>query len=136
MVKSHLLVKHSGFQKFLLKFAIGIYIVGLCATSGFAQLPDFHVDANSITFSNPTPVEGEEITIWVEVKNIGEATPTMNEDLVVELYEGDPATQPLQIVCKDVILELKPKQADRIKAQWQPPPGKTELYAVVNPRRR
>ncbi len=133
MVRYHLLVKHSGFQQFLLKFAIGIYVVGLCATSGFAQLPDFRVDANSITFSNPTPVEGEEITIWVEVKNIGDATPTMNEDLVVEFYEGDPATQPLQIVCKDVIIELKSGQTDRVKAQWQPPPGKTEIYAVVNP---
>ena len=133
MIGYHLWVKHSGFQKFLLKFAIGIYIIGLCAASGFAQLPDFRVDANSITFSNPTPVEGEEITISVAVKNIGDATPTMNEDLVVELYEGDPATQPLQIVCKDVILELKPGKTDTVQAQWQPPPGKTEIYAVVNP---
>ena len=62
---------------------------------------------DSITFSNPNPIEGEEITIWVEVKNIGEGTPTMNEDLVVDLYEADPATQPLQILCSDVILELK-----------------------------
>ena len=133
MVRFYPLVKHSSFRKFLLTFVIGIYIVGLCSTSGFAQLPDFRVDTNSITFSNPTPVEGEEITIWVDVKNIGDATPTMNEDLVVELYEGDPATHPLQIVCKDVILELKPKQTGRVKAQWQPPPGKTEIYAVVNP---
>ncbi len=128
------LARHRGFQGFLLKLAIGIFIVGLCTTGAFAQLPDFRVDANSITFSNSTPVEGEEITIWVEVKNIGDRTPTMNEDLVVELYEGDPATQPLQIVCKDVIIELKSGQTDRVKAQWQPPPGKTEIYAVVNPR--
>ena len=127
------LAPHRGFQGFLLTFAIGIFIVGLCTTSGFAQLPDFRVDTNSITFSNPTPVEGEEITISVEVKNIGDATPTMNEDLVIELYEGDPATQPLQIVCKDVIIELKSGQTGSVKAQWQPPPGKTEIYAVVNP---
>ena len=48
-------------------------------------------------------------------------------------YEGDPATQPLQILCKDVILELKPGKSKRIKTQWQPPPGKTEIYAIVNP---
>ena len=106
-------------QSFLLKFGIAMFVVGLFATTGFAQLPDFRVDANSITFSNPTPVEGEEITIWVAVKNVGEATPTMNEDLVVELYEGDPATEPIQIVCKDVILELKPGETDTVKAQWQ-----------------
>ena len=127
------LAQQRGFQGFLLKFAIGIFMLGVYATSGFAQLPDFRVDTNSITFSNPTPVEGEEITISVEVENIGDGTPTMNEDLVVELYEGDPATQPLQIVCKDVIIELKAGQTGKVKAQWQPPPGKTEIYAVVNP---
>ena len=133
MIRSPLLAQRVSFQNLLLKFAIGILVLVSFTMSGFAQLPDFYVDANSIIFSNPTPFEGEEITIWVEVKNIGDGTPTMNEDLVVELYEGDPATKPLQIVCKDVILELKPKKTGRIKAQWQPPPGKTEIYAVVNP---
>ena len=128
MVKYHVCCR-----SLLLTFTIGIFVVGFCATSGFAQLPDFRVDADSITFSNPTPVEGEEITISVAVKNVGDTTPTMNEDLVVELYEGDPATQPLQIVCKDVILELKPGKIGTVKARWQPPPGKTEIYAVVNP---
>ena len=85
-------------------------------------------------FSNPHPVEGEEITIWVEVQNIGEGTPTMNEDLVVDLYEGDPATQPLQILCSDVILELKAGRTDRVAARVATaPPGQTEIYAVVNP---
>ena len=122
------------FRNLLLKFGIGVCFVGLFAATGFAQLPDFRVDANSITFSNPTPVEGEEITISVKVENIGDATPTMNEDLVVELYEGDPATKPLQIVCKDVILELKPGETQSVKTRWQPPPGETEIYAVVNPK--
>ena len=133
MIRYPLLAQRVNFQNLLLKSAIGMFVLVLFTTSGFAQLPDFYVDANSITFSNPTPFEGEEITIWVEVKNIGEGTPTMNEDLVVELYEGDPATKPLQIVCKDVILELKPNKIGSVKAQWQPPPGKTEIYAIVNP---
>ena len=133
MIRYPLLAQRVNFPNLLLKFAIGIFVLVSFTTSGFTQLPDFYVDANSIIFSNPTPFEGEEITIWVEVRNIGDGTPTMNEDLVVELYEGDPATKPLQIVCKDVILELKPKKTGRIKAQWQPPPGKTEIYAVVNP---
>ena len=133
MIRYHLLTQHAVFQNLLLKLTIGIFVAGLFVTSGFAQLPDFYVDADSITFSNPNPVEGEEITIWVEVKNIGEAASTMNEDLLVNLYEADPATQPLQILCKDVILELKPGKTGRVKAQWQPPPGKTEVYAVVNP---
>ena len=64
-----------------LKLAIGMFVIASFTMSGFAQLPDFQVGADSITFSNPTPVEGEEITILVEVKNVGEATQTMNQDL-------------------------------------------------------
>ena len=120
-------------RSLLLGLAIGMFVIASFPTSGFAQLPDFRVDADSISFSNSTPVEGEEITILVEVKNVGAGTQTMNQDLVVDLYEGDPATQPLQILCKDVILELKPGKSKRVKTQWQSPPGKTEIYAVVNP---
>ncbi len=133
MIKYVTLTQHASFPNFLLKLTIGVFVAGLFATSGFADLPDFYVSAESITFSNPNPIEGEEITIWVEVKNIGEGTPTMNEDLVVDLYEGNPATQPLQILCSDVILELKAGRTDRVEARWQPPPGQTEIYAVVNP---
>ena len=133
MIRYSLLKQHVGFPNLLLKLAVAIFVAGLLVTSGFAAQPDFYVGADSITFSNPNPVEGEEITIWVEVKNIGEGTPTMNEDLVVDLYEGDPTTTPLQILCTDVILELKSGKTDGIQAQWQPPPGKTEIYAVVNP---
>ncbi len=100
----------------------------------FVQHPDFQIDSKSITFSNPTPVEGEAIFIWVDVKNIGDMAPTMNEDLVVDLYEGDPSTQPLQILSPGVILELKPGETGRITAKWQPPPGKTDIYADVNPK--
>lgn len=113
--------------------AIGMFVIVSFLGNGYAQLPDFKVDAKSITFSNPTPIEGEEITIWVEIKNIGTGTQTMNEDLLVDLYEGDPATDPLQILCKDVILELKAGKTDRVSAQWQPPAGETTIYADVNP---
>ena len=114
--------------------AIFIAVVGWLSDGAVAQLPDFRVTPDSITFSNPTPVEGEEVTIWVRVENVGDATPTMNEDLGVNLYEGDPRhSQPLQIVCRDVIIELKPGQSRRVKTRWQPPPGQTEIYAIVNP---
>ena len=96
--------------------------------------PDFEVDSTSITFSNPSPLEGEEITIYVTVKNIGQVALTLNEDLIVNLYEGAPATNPLQIMCRDVILGLQPGKSDKVKAQWRPPPGTTEVYALVNPR--
>ena len=133
MVRYPRLMQRVGFRNLFLEVAIGIFFIASLTTSGFAQLPDFSVDADSITFSNPTPLEGEEVTIFVEVKNIGEATQTMNQDLVVDLYEGDPTTQPLQILCKDVILELKPGESKQVKTQWQPPPGTTEIYAVINP---
>ena len=133
MIRYPRLTQRVGFRNLLLILAIGMFVIASLTTSGFAQLPDFQVDADSISFSNPTPVEGEEITISVEVKNVGGGTQTMNQDLVVNLYEADPTTQPLQIVCRDVILELKSGKSRRVKTQWQPPPGKTEIYAVVNP---
>ncbi len=119
-------------MKRFLALAIGMFFVAIIGNAD-VQLPDFQIDAESITFSNSTPVEGEEITIGVDVKNVGTGTPTMNEDLVVDLYEGDPATTPLQILCNDVILDLEPGKTKRVEAQWQPPIGKTEIYAVVNP---
>ena len=96
-------------------------------------LPDFEVDSTSFVFSNPFPLEGEEITVYVTVKNVGQAAPTMNEDLIVNLYEGDPGTTPLQIMCRDVILGLGVGESKRVKTQWRPPPGTTEVYAVANP---
>lgn len=117
----------------LIAFSIKLFFVLLLVVPAYAQLPDFQVDATSITFSNPNPVEGEEITIWIEVKNVGEATPTMNEDLRVDLYEGELQTDPLQILVNDVILDLKIGETDRVAVQWQPPAGTTEIYAYVNP---
>ena len=117
----------------LVAISIKWFFVLLLVVPAYAQLPDFQVDATGITFSNPNPVEGEEITIWVEVKNVGEATPTMNEDLRVDLYEGELQTDPLQILVNDVILDLKVGETDRVSVQWQPPAGKTEIYAYVNP---
>ena len=117
----------------LFGYAIGIFVLAASLGNAYAQLPDFQIDAKSITFSNPTPVEGEEIIIWIEVKNVGTGTPTRNEDLVIDLYEGDRATQPLQILSNDVILDLKAGKTGRSSAKWQPPAGKTEIYAYVNP---
>ena len=117
----------------LVSFTLRLFFVLLFVVPTYAQLPDFQVDATSITFSNPNPVEGEEITIWVDVKNVGEATPTMNEDLRVDLYEGERGTKPLQVLVNDVILDLKVGETDRVSIQWQPPAGKTEIYAYVNP---
>ena len=113
-----------------------VLILLLAVSHVYAQqplLPDFEVDSTSFVFSNPSPLEGEEITVFVTVKNVGQAAPTMNEDLIVNLYEGDPGTSPLQIMCRDVILGLGVGESKRVKTQWRPPPGTTEMYAVANP---
>lgn len=120
-------------MKKIVVMTIRVLVVLVIPTFAFAQLPDFQVGSNSITFSNANPIEGEEIIIWVDVKNVGTATPTMNEDLLVDLFEGHPDTNPLQILSKDVILELKVGNTKRVSAKWQPPAGKSEIYAVVNP---
>ena len=96
MIRYPRLTQRVGFRNLLLILAIGMFVIASLTTSGFAQLPDFQVDADSISFSNPTPVEGEEITISVEVKNIGGGTQTMNQDLVVNLLRSgsDDTTAP------------------------------------------
>lgn len=96
-------------------------------------LPDFAIDNESITFSNDSPIEGELITIYVEVSNIGDIAPTKNEDLEVWLYEGLPEENPLRIMVKDILLELEPGDSDIVTAKWRPRVGTTEIYAIANP---
>ena len=110
-----------------------LFLVAFYTQAQQPPLPDFEVDSTSFVFSNPAPLEGEEITISVIVKNVGQIAPTMNEDLIVNLYEGEPRTNPLQIMCRDVILGLGVGESKKVKTQWRPPPGTTEVYAVVNP---
>ena len=119
-------------------FLITLFLITSYVQAQSPSLPDFEVEGTSITFSNPSPLEGEEITIFVTVKNVGHVAPTRNEDLVVNLYEGDPytgdpAAEPLRILCRDVILGLEPGKSDAVKAQWRPPAGTTEIYTLVNP---
>ncbi len=132
MIRYPHFAQHTASRSLRTGIVIGVVCLAL-ATSGFAQLPDFQVDANSITFSNPTPVEGEEITISVAVTNVGNTAQTMNQDLAVDFYEADPATKPLQIRCTDVILELEPGKTKQVRAQWRPSAGRTEIHAAVNP---
>lgn len=120
-------------RKYCLFLTVSFLVGILGAGAQQPATPEFAVDSTSITFSNAEPVEGEEITIYVRVDNVGQAAPTLNEDLVVKLYEGDPSTKPLEIMCKDVILGLEPGQSDDVKTQWRPPAGTTTIYAVVNP---
>lgn len=125
-------------KEFCCFLSFTLFLIAVCALAQPAALPDFSVDAASITFSNPSPLEGEEIIIRVAVKNVGEAASTRNEDLVVNLYEGnpyvdDPAKKPLRILCRDAILGLPPGKSDSVKTAWRPPPGTVEVYAVVNP---
>lgn len=119
--------------KFRFLVVLILFLIAFHTQAQQMPLPDFEIDSTSFLFSNPTPLEGEEITVYVTVRNVGQVAPTMNEDLVVNLYEGHPETTPLQIMCRDVILGLGVGQSKRVKTQWRPPPGTTEVYAVVNP---
>ena len=120
-------------DRFRFLFTLMLCLIAFHSQAQQTPLPDFEVDSTSFVFSNPSPLEGEEITISIIVKNVGQVAPTMNEDLIVNLYEGAPDTTPLQIMCRDVILGLGVGESKSVKTQWRPPPGTTEVYAVVNP---
>ena len=92
--------------RFRFLFVLILFLAASHVQAQQGPLPDFEVDSTSFVFSNPSPLEGEEITISIIVKNVGQVAPTMNEDLIVNLYEGAPDTTPLQIMCRDVILGL------------------------------
>ena len=106
--------------------------ISLSITS-LAQLPDFEISAQSITFSDLSPVEGQEISIFIDIKNVGDGAPTPNEDLLLNLYEGPPEADPILIMCRQVIIGLEPGQSKRFTARWRVPPGDTEIHAVANP---
>ncbi|HIC19726.1 TPA: hypothetical protein EYO77_16585, partial [Candidatus Poribacteria bacterium] len=105
--------------------------VGTCPQTDNVPLPNF--SGTHINFSNPHPVEGEEITISISVQNTGETSPTLNEDLIVSLFEGDPEKNPLQIMCQQVLIGLDVNQTKTIRTRWKPPAGPTTIYAVINP---
>lgn len=118
---------------FLFLSCIALFLL-IPATAECQALPDFAVDDESITFSNNSPVEGELITISVEVTNVGDVASTKDEDLEVWLYEGPPEENPLQIMVKDILLELEPEESGIVKADWRPRTGTTEIYAIANPK--
>ena len=113
----------------------GIFLV-LCPTIVYPQnnpLPDFAIDADSITFSNDSPVEGEDVVIKIMVKNIGDVAPTMNETLEVWIYEGNPDEGALQMKVNDVIISLEPGKSKPVSVDWRFRTGTHYVHAVVNP---
>ena len=76
-------------------------------------------------------MDGQEISIFIDVTNIGLATPTLNEDLILNLYEGEPRSNPIQIMCRQVIIGLEPGQTKQFVARWRVPVGQTQIYAEV-----
>jgi hypothetical protein len=115
----------------------GIFLI-LFPTVVYPQnkpLPDFAIDADSITFSNDSPMEGEEVVIKVMVKNIGDVAPTMNETLEVWIYEGNPDEGALRMKVDDVIdIGLEPGKSKPVSADWRFRTGTHHVYAVVNPK--
>ncbi len=123
-------LKHSTICAFLIFF---ICCFSSAVYSQSKPLPDFSVNADSITFSNDTPIEGEHVVIKVMVTNVGDAAPTMNETLEVWIYEGNPDMGALQMKVDDAIIDLRPGQSQPVSADWRFRAGTHEVYAVVNP---
>ena len=87
--------------KYSIFWVLFFFAVGVYSQTDSVLLPNFRGIPNGINFSNPYPVEGEEITISINVQNIGKASPTLNEDLVVTLFEGNPKESPCLLYTSD-----------------------------------
>jgi len=110
-------------------------VMVLIANSIFAATLDTCVQPTSIKFSNTSPTEGDQISISVNVKNIG--TEDILEDIEVRFTEGDPDMGGLQIG-KDVLISggLTARNSALVTTKWIAGAGNTDIYIIVDPNNK
>ncbi|MCK4347036.1 MAG: right-handed parallel beta-helix repeat-containing protein, partial [Thermoplasmatales archaeon] len=78
--------------------SVGVHLIELMVNDSSGQIgmdnvtitviaPDFAIDTSNISFSNPCPIEGENITINATVHNVGTANAT---NVTVQFFDGTP----------------------------------------------
>jgi uncharacterized repeat protein (TIGR01451 family) len=85
-----------------------------------------HLEISSITLSNNSPSEGEEITITVEIQN----TDNNSNEITVIFYDGDPSQGGEQIGAPHVIT-IGSDSSHSLTQTWVVTMGNHTLYVVV-----
>ncbi|MGB9596636.1 MAG: CARDB domain-containing protein, partial [Candidatus Poribacteria bacterium] len=94
-------------------------------------MPDLIIDTKSIIFSNPTPTEGDAVTIYANVVNKG--TADIKDDVEVRFVEGDPKEFGLQIGSDAAIFGLKAGASAKVQVRWRPPAGESRIFIIADP---
>ena len=87
-------------------------------------LPDLTLSSTDISFSNPNPLEGEDITIKALIHNQGG---TKAENVIVEFYDDNGYIGNYQISALD------PYETEEAFVQWKVPAGLNNITVIIDP---
>ncbi|MEK7274972.1 MAG: CARDB domain-containing protein [Candidatus Desantisbacteria bacterium] len=93
------------------------------------QFPDLTIATSSITFSNNTPIEGEQVTINATINNIGDIGAT---NTAVLFYEGLPSEDGILIGSKTVSYISAGGSGD-VSMIWAAANGTHTIQVIVSP---
>ncbi len=105
--------------------------VGTDTTRNFTvPQPDLAIDGGNITFSDATPVEGQNITVNATVFNLGLSAA---QDVTVQFWLGDPDNGGTQIGPNQTIASIGPGENATLSQNYTAVIGQNDLYVVVDP---
>ena len=94
------------------------------------QLPDLTLSPDDITFSNPNPVVGDEITIRAEISNTGDDDAN---DVIVQFFNGDLDSGGVQIGDDQVLSFVAAGSSEMAQVNWVAEEGTHEIYVIIDP---
>lgn len=94
--------------------------------------PDLTLSASDIRFSKENPQTNEEITIYITVHNIGEATAKDGE---IFFYKGDPQKEGIEIGKAKILKEIPPGGTGSTSIRYKADKfaGIYKIYAMISP---
>jgi len=93
------------------------------------KLPDLTLSSGDITFSNPNPAVGENITINVTIHNIGNADAN---NVTVQFFDGDPVNG-TQIGTDQTIDLITAGGNETVNVIWVAETGTHDIYLKIDP---
>jgi len=91
-----------------------------------SEVIDSGIEIYSLTLSKFGPTTGEEVTIYIEILNVG----TNSCDIIVRFYDGDPNTEGIQID-DDQTVTIPSSSTHTVSVNWMPSSGDHTIYAIV-----
>lgn len=92
---------------------------------------DLALTADNITFDDPNPTTGDNVTITAAIENAGDID---LENVVVRFYDGDPESGGIQIDGDQTIASIPAGGSDNASVEWKEVTvGVYNIYVVVDP---